>query len=198
VGIVTKSALVARDIDILSDMAKRGLAQVCVSVTTLDAKLAMTLEPRAPTPTRRLATIRALAEAGIPAGVMAAPVIPALTDPELESILAAAREAGARTASYVLLRLPLEVSPLFREWLQAHAPDRAGRVMAILREARGGKDYDSAFGARMKGAGPHAEMLRQRFEAAAKRLGFDAGRRFRLDTGRFRPPLARDGQLALF
>jgi DNA repair photolyase len=198
VGIVTKSALVARDIDILSDMASRGLAQVCVSVTTLDSRLAMTLEPRAPTPKRRLATIRALAEAGIPTGVMAAPVIPALTDPEMESILRAAREAGAQTASYILLRLPLEISALFREWLEAHAPDKAARVMAILREARGGADYDSTWGRRMTGMGPHAEMLRQRFEAATRRLGYDTGRRFRLETGLFRPPLAGDGQLALF
>jgi DNA repair photolyase len=198
VGIVTKSALVRRDIDILADMAQRNLAQVCVSVTTLDARLAMTLEPRAPTPPKRLATIRSLAEAGIPVGVMAAPVIPALTDAELESILRAARGAGATTASYILLRLPLEISALFREWLAAHAPDRADRVMAILREQRGGKDYDAAFGTRMHGVGPHAEILRQRFERATRALGYDTLRMQRLEASRFRPPLARDGQFSLF
>jgi len=198
VGIVTKSALVLRDLDILAPMAEKGLAQVCVSVTTLDRGLARTLEPRAATPPRRLETLRALSEAGVPTGVMAAPVIPALNDGELEDILAAGRRAGARLAAYILLRLPLEITGLFEEWLAAHAPDRAERVMNLVRGTRGGKSYDSAFGQRMKGTGPYADMLRRRFEIASRRLGFDAGERFRLDETQFRPPLERDGQLALF
>ncbi len=198
VGIVTKSALVLRDLDILGPMAEKGLAQVCVSVTTLDRGLARALEPRAATPPRRLETIRALSEAGVPTGVMAAPVIPALNDDELEDILAASRRAGAGMAAYILLRLPLEITDLFEEWLSAHAPDRASRVMSLVRGARGGKSYDATFGQRMKGTGAYADMLRRRFEIACRRLDFDTGERFRLDETQFRPPFERDGQLALF
>ena len=197
VGIVTKSALVVRDIDILARMASRGLAQVCVSVTTLDRELARLLEPRAPTPSRRIETIGRLADAGIPTGVMAAPTIPGLTDHEMEAILGAAREAGARTASYILLRLPLEIADLFTEWLRIHRPDRASRVLGLMRQAHGGKVYESAYGRRMRGGGPYAAMLTKRFEAACKRLGL-AGQRVDLDTSKFKRPLRRGDQLALF
>lgn len=198
VGIVTKSALVLRDLDILAPMAARGLAQVCVSVTTLDRALANKLEPRAATPSRRIATIRALADAGVPTGVMAAPMIPGLNDQELESILQAAHQAGARIASYILLRLPLEIKDLFVEWLEAHVPDKAHHVMSLVQETRGGKAYQAAFGQRMRGTGEYAGLLKRRFEMANRRLGFDTIERFELDTKQFRPPLARDGQLALF
>src|SRR6202795_688986 len=156
VGIVTKSALVTRDIDILSRMAKRNLVKVALSVTTLDAKLARTMEPRASTPPKRLEAIRQLAEAGIPATVMVAPVIPALNDSEIERILDAAAHAGVKEASYVLLRLPLEVRDLFREWLMANYPDRYRHVFTLIRDMRGGRDYDSQWGTRMKGTGPMA------------------------------------------
>jgi DNA repair photolyase len=198
VGIVTKSALVLRDLDILAPMAERGLAQVCVSVTTLDRTLANRLEPRAATPARRLETIGALAAAGVPTGVMAAPMIPALNDHEMEEILALARQTGAGIASYILLRLPLEIKDLFVEWLETHAPDKARHVMSLVRDTRGGKAYDPAFGSRMRGTGDYAALLKKRFEIARRRLGYDTAERFRLDTGQFRPPLARDGQLALF
>jgi len=171
---------------------------VCVSVTTLDRRLARRLEPRAATPTRRLETIGALAEAGVPTGIMVAPVIPALTDAEMEAIMAAARRAGAQTASWVLLRLPLEIKDLFVEWLEAHAPDRAKHVMSLVQQTRGGKAYDAGFGTRMRGTGEYAALLKKRFEVASRRLGYSSTERFRLDTGRFRPPLARDGQMALF
>lgn len=197
VGIVTKSGLVVRDIDILAPMAARGLALVCISVTTLDRRLARLLEPRAPTPARRIETIRRLADAGIPTGVMAAPTIPGLTDHELEDILGAARDAGAQSASYVLLRLPLEIADLFVEWLQTHRPDRASRVLGLMRQAHGGKVYESAFGRRMSGKGPYAEMLAKRFETACRRFGL-AEKRPELDTGSFKRPLRRGNQLALF
>ena len=197
VGIVTKSALVVRDIDILAPMAERGLAQVCLSVTTLDRDLARLLEPRAPTPLRRIQALGRLAEAGIPTGVMAAPMIPGLTDHELEDILLAARDAGARLASYILLRLPLEIADLFTEWLKTHRPDRAARVLSLMRQTHGGKIYESAYGRRMRGKGPYAALLEKRFEAACKRLGF-AEKRFELDTARFKRPLRRGDQLALF
>ena len=197
VGIVTKSALVVRDIDILAPMASRALVQVCVSVTTLDRELARLLEPRAPTPGRRIETIRRLADAGIPTGVMAAPMIPGLTDHEMEAILQAAREAGARSAGYILLRLPLEIADLFAEWLNTHRPDRAARVLSLMRQSHGGKVYESAYGRRMRGRGPYAGLLARRFEAACKRLGF-ADRRPELDTASFKRPLRRGDQLALF
>lgn len=154
VGIVTKSALVTRDIDILSRMAERGLAKVALSVTTLDRMLARTMEPRASTPTKRLEAIRQLSDAGVPASVMVAPIVPGLTDPELERILDSARAAGAREAGYVVLRLPLEVAPIFKDWLLRHYPDRYRHVMSLIRSMRDGKDYDSEWGKRMKGAGP--------------------------------------------
>ncbi|HEV7433714.1 MAG TPA: PA0069 family radical SAM protein [Pseudorhizobium sp.] len=175
VAIVTKSALIMRDIDILSDMTSRGLAKVGISVTTLDRKLARSMEPRASTPTKRLEAIKALTDAGIPTAVMVAPIIPALNDHELERILDAGHAAGAAEASYVLLRLPLEVSPLFRDWLLRNYPDRYRHVMSLVRSMRGGKDYDADFTKRMKGTGPYAWQIGRRFEMATKRLGM--GRR---------------------
>src|SRR3954463_7518336 len=177
VGIVTKSALVVRDIDILSRMAERGLAKVALSVTTLDRHLARNMEPRAATPTKRLEAIRQLTEAGIPASVMVAPIIPGLNDPEMERILDSARAAGAREAGYVILRLPLEVAPIFKDWLLRHYPDRYRHVMSLIRSMRDGKDYDSEWGKRMKGAGPYAWQIGRRFEITAKRLGLNAERR---------------------
>ncbi len=174
VGIVTKSALVTRDIDILSRMAERGLAKVALSVTTLDRKLARTMEPRAATPTKRLEAIRELSDAGIPTSVMVAPVVPGLTDQEIERILDAARAAGARDAGYVILRLPLEVSPIFKDWLLRHYPDRYRHVMSLVRSMRDGKDYDAEWGKRMKGSGPYAWQIGRRFEIAARRLGLNA------------------------
>jgi len=175
VAIVTKSALITRDIDILSEMASKGLAKVGISVTTLDRKLARTMEPRASTPTKRLEAIKTLTAAGIPTAVMVAPIIPALNDHEMERILDAGRAAGASEASYVLLRLPLEVSPLFRDWLLRNYPDRYRHVMSLVRSMRGGKDYDADFSKRMKGSGPYAWQIGRRFEMATKRLGM--GRR---------------------
>lgn len=175
VAIVTKSALITRDIDILSEMASKGLAKVGISVTTLDRKLARTMEPRASTPTKRLEAIKTLSDAGIPTAVMVAPIIPALNDHEVERILEAGRAAGASEASYVLLRLPLEVSPLFRDWLLRNYPDRYRHVMSLVRSMRGGKDYDADFSKRMKGSGPYAWQIGRRFEMATKRLGM--GRR---------------------
>ncbi len=198
-GIVTKSALVARDTDILSEMAKRNLCKVYLSVTTLDRGLARAMEPRAATPGRRLETIAALAAAGVPVGVMVAPTIPGLTDHEMESILKAAREAGADEAGYIALRLPLEIKDLWAEWLAENRPNHARRVMALLRDMRGGRDYDATFGKRMTGTGPIAQALAQRFAIARRRLGYrDAPRR--LDTAQFtRPPArGRGAQLDLF
>lgn len=177
VGIVTKSALVTRDIDILSRMAERGLAKVALSVTTMDRMLARTMEPRASTPSKRLEAIRQLSDAGIPTSVMVAPIIPGLTDQEMERILDSARAAGAREAGYVVLRLPLEVSPIFKDWLLRHYPDRYRHVMSLIRSMRDGKDYDSEWGKRMKGAGPYAWQIGRRFEITAKRLGLNAERR---------------------
>lgn len=175
VMIVTKSALVTRDIDILSDMAAKGLAKVAISVTTLDRKLARAMEPRCSTPEKRLEAIRQLSDAGIPTATLVSPLIPALNDHELERILDAAKAAGASVASYILLRLPLEVSPLFRDWLLRHYPDRYRHVMSLIKSMRGGKDYDAEFGKRMKGEGPYAWQISRRFEMATKRLGL--GRR---------------------
>jgi DNA repair photolyase len=177
VGIVTKSALVTRDIDILSRMAERGLAKVALSVTTLDRMLARTMEPRASTPTKRLEAIRQLSDAGIPTSVMVAPIIPGLTDQEMERILDSARAAGAREAGYVVLRLPLEVSPIFKDWLLRHYPDRYRHVMSLIRSMRDGKDYDAEWGKRMKGSGPYAWQIGRRFEIAARRLGLNVERR---------------------
>lgn len=197
VGIVTKSALVTRDIDILARMASKGLAKVALSVTTLDRRLARAMEPRAATPGLRLKAIAELSDAGIPVAVMVAPVIPALTDHEIERILDSARGAGASQAGYVLLRLPREVSPLFRDWLLRHCPDRYRHVMNVLRNMRGGRDYDPGWGKRMSGSGPYAWQIARRFELARKRLGF-ADKHLPLDTRRFVAPVEEDRQLALF
>jgi len=196
VGIVTKSALVLRDIDILSRMAAKGLAKVALSVTTLDRRLARTMEPRASTPTRRLEAVRALNEAGVPASVMIGPVIPGLNDAEIERILESAAAAGAKEAGYVILRLPLEVSPIFKDWLLRHYPDRFRHVMSLVRSMRGGKDYDSEWGKRMRGTGPYAWQIGRRFELAAKRLGLNTERR-QLRTDLFRSPNSQGEQLAL-
>ncbi|GMB81333.1 PA0069 family radical SAM protein [Shinella zoogloeoides] len=196
VSIVTKSALVMRDIDILSRMAARGLAWVGMSVTTLDRKLARTMEPRAATPPRRLEAIRALSEAGIPTAIMMAPIIPGLNDHEIERVLDSGKAAGALEASYVLLRLPLEVSPLFRDWLLRNYPDRYRHVMSLVRSMRGGKDYDAEFGKRMKGAGPYAWQIARRFEMASKRLELTRTRR-NLALDQFVPPSGSGVQLSL-
>jgi DNA repair photolyase len=197
VGIVTKSALVQRDIDILARMARRGLAKVALSVTTLDANIARTMEPRAATPLRRLETLRRLSDAGVPTSVMVAPVIPAINESEIEHILEAASVAGVKEAGYVLLRLPLEVRDIFREWLMANFPDRYRHVFSLIREMRGGKDYDSTWGKRMKGSGPHAWMIGRRFEIACERLGLNKAKRS-LTTEHFAPPIKRAEQLSLF
>ncbi len=196
VGIVTKSALVTRDIDILSDMAKRNLASVALSITTLDRDLARVMEPRASTPQRRLKAIAELNAAGIPAGVMNAPIIPALNDMEMERVLAAAAAAGARSAGTVLLRLPLEIKGLFEEWLQAHFPDKAKHVLDLIRDTRDGKLYQNEFGQRMRGTGPYAELIRQRFKLACRKLGLNRRERG-LDTSKFRPPPRTGDQLTL-
>ncbi len=196
VGIVTKSALVKRDIDILSRMAERGLAKVALSVTTLDRVLARTMEPRASTPTKRLEAIRQLSDAGIPTSVMVAPIVPGLTDQEIEKILDAARAAGAQDAGYVLLRLPLEVSPIFKDWLLRHYPDRYRHVMSLIRSMRDGKDYDSEWGKRMRGTGPYAWQIGRRFEIAARRLGLNA-RRTSLRTDLFVQAEKKNEQLML-
>ena len=197
VGIVTKSALVTRDIDILSRMARRGLVKVALSVTSLDPKLARTMEPRAATPPRRIEAIRRLSEAGIPTSVMVAPVIPAINDAEIERILDAAHAAGAREAGYVLLRLPLEVRDLFREWVMENFPDRYRHVFKLIRDTRGGKDYDAKWGERMIGSGPIAWMIGRRFEAACERLGLNR-RKLKLTTEHFAPTKKRPQQLTLF
>ncbi|TCQ12151.1 DNA repair photolyase [Rhizobium sp. PP-F2F-G36] len=196
VMIVTKSAMVLRDIDILAPMAEKGLARVGLSVTTLDRKLARLMEPRASTPEKRLDAIRKLSEAGIPASVLMAPVIPALNDHEIERVLDSAKAAGATEASYVLLRLPLEVSPLFRDWLLQHYPDRYRHVMSLVRSMRDGKDYDADFTKRMKGAGPYAWQIGRRFDLAAKRLELNTNRRA-LNCDIFVPPLGTGVQLSL-
>jgi len=196
VGIVTKSALILRDIDILERMAARGLAKVVLSVTTLDRRVARTMEPRAATPERRLDAIARLSEAGIPAGVMAAPIIPGLNDPEIESILEAAHAAGAREAGYVLLRLPLELKEIFREWLATEFPDRAQRVLGLLQSMHGGKDYVAEFGLRQRGSGPYADQIARRFRLALKRLGFNTERQsLRCDL--FQAPVLAGQQMQL-
>ncbi|MBN9604305.1 MAG: PA0069 family radical SAM protein [Afipia felis] len=197
VGIVTKSALVTRDIDILARMAEKGLAKVAISVTSLDPKLARTMEPRASTPPKRLEALRQLSAAGIPTVVMTAPLIPALNDSEMERILDAAAHAGVKEANYTLLRLPLEVRDLFREWLIANYPDRYRHVFTLIRDMRGGKDYDSQWGARMKGTGPMAWMIGRRFEIACERLGLNR-KRVKLSTSHFVQPAKSEEQLDLF
>jgi DNA repair photolyase len=197
VGIVTKSALILRDLDILTRMAERNLVKVAVSVTTLDPKLARLMEPRAATPPRRLEALHQLAAAGVPSSVMVAPIIPAINDAEIERILDTAAALGVKGAGYVLLRLPLEVRDLFREWLIANFPDRYRHVFRLIRDMRGGKDYDSAFGQRMTGSGPIAWMIGRRFEAACQKLGLNAGKA-RLTTEHFCPPHRPAQQLSLF
>ncbi|MGD9502632.1 MAG: PA0069 family radical SAM protein [Methyloceanibacter sp.] len=196
VGIVTKSALVLRDLDILSSMAERGLVKVALSVTTLDRKLARAMEPRASTPDKRLETLERLVAAGVPASVMVAPVVPGLTDSEMERILERAAAAGVRQAGYILLRLPLEIGDLFTEWLQANCPDRAGRVLSLMRSARGGKLYEAKWGERMVGEGPYAWMIGRRFELAAQRLGLNEDS-VSLRTDLFTPPERPGQQLSL-
>lgn len=187
VTIVTKSALILRDLDLLAPMAREGLVHVAVSVTTLDGELCRRMEPRAAAPQRRLQVIHELAAAGVPTAVLVAPLIPALTDHELERILAAAAAAGATGAAYILLRLPREVKPLFADWLQRHAPGRAEHVYSLLRQMHGGKEYDSAFGQRQRGSGPLAAVIAQRFAAALRRLGLGRAR-LELDCSRFVAP----------
>ncbi len=196
VGIVTKSALVQRDIDILAPMAAKGLAKVAISVTTLDPKLARTMEPRAASPAKRLETIRRLTDAGIPVTVLVAPIIPAVNDAEIERILDAAYANGAREAGYVLLRLPLEVKDLVRDWLLTHYPDKLRHVMSLVQSTRGGKEYDSAWGQRQVGSGPYAWMIGRRFELAAERSGFNRSRQ-KLRTDLFHRPTGGPEQLSL-
>jgi DNA repair photolyase len=197
VGIVTKSALILRDLDILARMARRDLVKVAISVTTLDAKLARIMEPRAPSPGRRLEALRQLVNAGIPTSTLVAPVIPAINDAEIERILEAVASTGVRNAGYVLLRLPLEVRDLFREWLLANFPDRHRHVFKLIQDMRGGKDYDSTFGTRMTGKGPVAWMIGRRFEVACERLGFNV-KSAPITTEHFRPPQPASAQLDLF
>lgn len=196
VGIVTKSAGIVRDIDILQKLAAKALVKVAISVTTLDRGLARSMEPRAATPPRRIEAIRQLAEAGIPTTVMVAPIVPALNDHEIESILEAAQAAGAGEAGYVLLRLPLELKDLFREWLATDHPGRASRVINILKSMHGGRDYVATFGHRQKGSGPYAEQIGARFRLAIKRLGLNQ-RSLRLRTDLFVPPGRPGAQLKL-
>lgn len=197
VGIVTKSALVVRDIDILERMAARGLAKVALSVTTVDRRLARAMEPRAATPEKRLEAIGKLSDAGIPVGVMVAPIIPGLNDHEIESILEAAYAAGARKAGYVLLRLPLELKEIFREWLATEFPDRAQRVLSLLQSMHGGKDYVADFGLRQRGRGPYADQIAKRFRLALKRLGLNIDRQdLRCDL--FQAPVLAGQQMQLF
>jgi DNA repair photolyase len=198
VTIVSKSALVQRDIDILADMARERLAVVTISVTTLNRELARHMEPRAATPERRIETIAALAAAGVPTGVLAAPMIPALNDAEMEDILSRAHAAGARSAGYTLLRLPLELKGLFKEWLEEHEPNKASHVLSLVAQCHGGKIYDSAWSRRMVGGGPYADILAARFDRACRRLAFTPRTTDPLDCTRFRPPPQKGDQLALF
>jgi DNA repair photolyase len=196
-SVITKSSLIERDIDLIAPMAQAGLAAVYVSITPLDPALARSMEPRAAAPHRRLRTIETLARAGIPVGVSVSPTIPFLNEPELERILEAARKAGATRAFSIVLRLPWEVNALFQQWLERQVPDRAARVMARVREMRGGKDNDARFGSRMTGQGVWADLLRQRFDKATQRLGYGRGR-LDLDLTQFRPPALMAGQGSLF
>lgn len=197
VSIVTKSALVLRDLDLLAPMAADGLANVFVSITTLDPTLASIMEPRAAAPARRFATLRALSDAGVPVGVLASPMIPAVNDSEMEHILEASSHAGARWANYIVLRLPGEVREIFTAWLEVYFPNRAAKVLNLLREMHGGEIYDATFGKRMRGEGPLADLINRRFEVTARRLGLNATRPS-LDTTRFRVPPRRGDQGALF
>jgi len=197
VTITTKSDRILRDLDILAEMARLGLVAVAISVTSLDARLSGLLEPRAATPARRLAALGKLVDAGVPAHCSISPVIPSITDQFIESIVAAAAAQGVRSASWIILRLPHEVAPLFREWLAVHYPDRADKVMNIVRAIRNGKDYDASYFSRLRPTGTWPDLFRARFDLACKRSGINAGRMAKLDCSQFRPP-PRDGQLALF
>lgn len=197
VTILTKSRLIVRDLDLLAPMAEKGLVKAALSVTTLDHKLARKMEPRASTPQRRLDAIRLLSDAGVPTGIMFAPVIPALNDHEMEAVLSAGAHAGAREAGFILLRLPLELTDLFEEWLETHYPDRKKRVLSRLKEMRGGKFNDPRFKHRMKGRGIEAEMMKQRFANLCRRLRLNDSKPV-LETARFRPPVLRGGQYSLF
>src|SRR6266852_3399618 len=195
VGIVTKGSLIERDLDLLEPMAREGLAQVFVSIGSLDGEIARTLEPRAAAPYRRVETVRRLSERGVPCGTLVAPIIPFLNDKDMEAVLEAVSEAGAHMAGYTLLRLPWEVKDLFKDWLERHYPLKAKHVMARIRDMRGGRDNDPQFGSRMKGKGQFAELLAKRFELTCKRLGLNAGGRKRLDTTKFRRPNPQQGML---
>ena len=197
VSLITKSQLVMRDIDILARLAECGLAKAAISVTTLERRIARVMEPRAAAPHRRIEAVRALAQAGVPVTVMVAPIVPAINDSEIEAILEEASKAGATSAGYVMLRLPLEIKELFREWLHAHFPDRATRVMSTVRQMRNGRDYDPEWGKRQKGEGPYAKLIADRFANALRRFGLDKAR-LPLDTTQFRRPLDAGGQPDLF
>ena len=197
VAITTKGALVARDVDLLAELARDGLTRVMFSIPTLDNDMKRVLEPRAAAAGARLKAMRVLADAGVPVGVLVAPIIPVLTEHEIEAVLEACREAGASAAGYTLLRLPWEVKDLFREWLAQHFPDRAAHVMSIVRSMRGERDNDPAFGTRMHATGPVAQMIRQRFQLACRRLGYPSDRQISLPTNLFRPPLRTHPQLSL-
>jgi DNA repair photolyase len=197
VSITTKGALVARDVDLLAQLARDGLTRVMFSIPTLDSDMKRVLEPRAASAGAKLKAMRVLAEAGVPVGVLVAPIIPVLTEHEIEAVLEASREAGASLAGYTLLRLPWEVKDLFREWLAEHFPERASHVMSIVRGMRGERDNDPSFGTRMHATGPVAQLIRQRFQLACRRLGFPADRQISLPTNLFRPPLRTHPQLSL-
>ncbi len=197
VSLITKSQLVMRDIDILARLAERGLTKAAISVTTLERRIARVMEPRAAAPHRRIEAIRALAQAGVPVTVMVAPIVPAITDSEIEAILDECAKAGATSAGYVVLRLPREIKDLFREWLHTHFPDRATRVMSLVRQMRNGRDYDPEWGKRQKGEGPYAKLIADRFARATRRLGLDRPR-LPLDATQFRCPLIAGGQPDLF
>jgi DNA repair photolyase len=200
--LITKSSLIERDIDLLTQLAERKLVSVCITITTLDRKLARNLEPRATTPSRRLQTLKTLSDAGIPTRVSVSPVIPALNEEEMDAIVEAAASAGAQAAYAIVLRLPHELQQLFPEWLELHYPLRAARVMKAIRSVRSDKLNNAEFGARMIGSGPRADIIRQRFELACKRAGISVGRDFQLDCSQFKPPLVNGssggGQLSLF
>jgi DNA repair photolyase len=197
VTIVTKSSLIERDLDILTEMARNQLVAAFVSITTLDPALKRRLEPRAPAPSARLHAVRSLRESGVPIGIFVAPVIPAVNDHEIERILEAGAEAGAENAGYVLVRLPHEVKTLFREWLDGHMPERAAHVMSLIGAMRGGRDNDPRFGTRMRGVGPYADLIARRFQSACQRLGLSRRRADSLSTAQFRPYVATGGQLDL-
>jgi len=197
VTIITKSALVLRDLDLLTDLASQRLVSVAVSITTLDNELKRVMEPRTASPQARLRTLQALHQARVPCGVLVAPVIPALTDHDLEAILGAAADAGAEWAGYVLLRLPYEIKDLFREWLAEHFPQRASHIMSLIREMRGGRENDPNFGSRMRGTGPYAQLLRERFRLACKRLELMSRSGESLNTAMFVPPVPDGPQLRL-